>query len=162
MNSQKNILISLIFNIIGVVSVLLIIVYALLSLFISPSSSNFLFIISSWVYDSYVFILTFGLIAIIGFVVSGIFEFKQNGIKSKLLSRIGKITGMLALLALPSASLVGQLFCTKTLTGTGCDLSSIGLVVYFIVGAIVLSVVSIISFTLSVDYKKNERSKIIH
>lgn len=158
----KNILISMIFKIIGIISTLAIIVGALLSTVTSPISMNWFFAITSWFYDSYVFIITFGVIAITGFVVGAIFEFRQNGNKSKFCSHIGKITGMLALLTIPSAPLVGQLFCTKTITGTGCDLSSIGSIVYFIAGAIILSLISIIAFSLSADYKRNGGSKLVH
>jgi hypothetical protein len=66
-----------------------------------------------------------------------------------------KVTGFLALITLPSAPLIAPLFCSKSITGYGCDLSDIGMGIYFIFAAVVLGLVSLVLFTLSSDSKKN-------
>ena len=75
---------------------------------------------------------------------------------SKKYFLIAKITGALAILTLPSASFIAPLFCTNNISGRGCDLSSIGLGIYFVFTALALAIVSVILFILGYIYKNKE------
>ena len=82
---------------------------------------------------------------------------KYNKKMNKRYFLVAKITGALAILTLPSASFIAPLFCTKNISGGGCDLSSIGLSYYFFFTALALAVISIVLFVLGKIYKNKKR-----
>ena len=146
-----------IFNSIGIVAVLIIIFGALLSVF-TLSGATWITTIVEWFYDSYLFVVSCGIVAVLAFTIGSIFELKNEKDKRKIFSRVGVITGILALISIPSTPIIGQLFCTKNALGTGCDLSSIGMIVYFVGAAVALGVVSITAFILSATYERNQKA----
>lgn len=138
---------SLIFNIIGIVAVLAIVVIAIYGGIVSPDSGSLSRSVNKWMSDSATLVMTLGLIAFIAFVSGAIIEYLQYRNGSKLYIKIGVISGLLALLVFPSAPLVSRLLCTNF--DIGCGFFGLGLVAYFIAVMFILLIVSVIAFALS-------------
>jgi len=143
---------SLILNSIAIIAVLAIVTGAVISFITSTDSISGIFSLLKWVYNSYIFITVFGSIAIFCFVLSNILDHLRTNDKHQYYLFIGKTTGMLAILTIPSIPLVSQIFCTKNLSGSGCDLSRLGIVLYFLAAAIILIIISIIAFISARNY----------
>jgi hypothetical protein len=137
---------SLILNCIAIIAVLAIVVGAIVTFITSTDSLIGIFALFKYFFDSYIFVTILGSIAIFCFVLSSVLDHLRTNDKHQLYMFIGKTAGMLAILTIPSMPIVGQLFCTKNMSGSGCDLSGLGIVFYFLAAAMIFGVVSIVAF----------------